>query len=513
MPILSQTPQNKFNFLKEALIPSNLIHLEKNRSIADGLPAFIAKQAITNIKNNFKQNVGWATESDCFNSHFGGIDNVCAIAAETGHGKTRLARSLCLDFLNADPFNAVLYLSGEEDETAIQKNVVSGILNINTSLWSEPLSKEGQFSVYYAKKVNELYRTKDPEQKKLFTEYNSLLNRFKVKTRGDNVFENKESFQRAIASAIANSIIGDKPLNELLVVVDHLGEFDLDSGTSENDYNRTNSVLKLVMDAVSQESGEYITDFKTMLSSEADKKEVLENVYNQVFDNMRLFMDSNQITYSKEELQEKIYFTKIRFLILCQLKNDAVSEFGRNTVRQWKWSASTLGGSTKIGQKMLQVLFVWNLQGFNNNDTSDTNAVIQSKKVNGTWNMGMLKVSKNRNGKSNKILPYLFNTGSQRIIIPPCAKLIDVNEYEKWLEDNSFVEKPKKWGANKDEESNLVEEVDVVKSMTRYLSYIKSNSNINGWVSSWKKNNEYRERFYNLFQIEDLVPQITVRNK
>lgn len=513
MPNVSPSQPNKTNTFQDSLIPANLIHLEKNRSIADGLPAFVAKQAISNIRNNFKQNVGWATESDCFNSQFGGIDNVCAIAAETGHGKTRLARSLCLDFLNADAFNAVLYLSGEEDETAIEKNVVSGILNINTSLWSEPLSKEGQFSVYYAKKVNELYQTKNEEQKNLFIEYNSLLNRFKVKTRGDNVFENKESFQRAIASAVANSIIGDKPLNELLVVIDHLGEFDLDNGTSDSDYNRTNSVLKLVMDAVSQENGEYITDFKTMLSSEVEKGKILENVYNQVYDNMLDFMDSNQIHYTKEELKEKIYFTKIRFLILCQLKNDAVSEFGRNTVKQWKWSASTLGGSTKIGQKMLQVLFVWNLQGFNNYDLLNSKEIQQKNEVCGTWNMGMLKVSKNRNGKSNKILPYLFNTGSQRIVIPPCAKLIDADGYENWLEENSFAEKPKKWGADKGDENQTNEKIDAMRSMTKYLSSIQSNPNINGWVSSWKEKENDRKRFYNLFAIEDLVPQITIKNK
>lgn len=492
----NSTQPNKTNILQESLDPVNLINLEKNRKISDGIPSFIAKQAISNIKNNFKQNIGWSTESDCFNSDFGGIDSVCAIAAQTGHGKTRLARSLALDFLNANPYNSVLYLSGEEDETAIQRNVLSGILNINVSLWTEKLSIDGQLPVYYSKKVSELYKTKDPEQKKLFKEYNSLVNRFQIKTRGDKVFKNKESLQKAIASAIANSIMGDKPLNELLVVIDHLGEFDLDSGMSENDYNRTNAVLELVMDAVSQDEGEYITDFKTMLSSEGEKKELLENVYGQVYDNMQSFMDANGISYSEEELMKKIYFTKIKFLILCQLKNDAVSDFGRNTLKQWKWSGATLGGSTKISQKMLQIIFVWNLQGFNNYDSFASKISLQTKKVDGSWNMGMLKVSKNRNGNSNKIMPYLFNTGSQRIMIPPCAKLIDENSYENWLEQNAFNDK-----------SNASD------SMLAYLSSIKNNSNINGWVASWKKAEEHRKRFYNLFKIGDLIQQITIGNR
>lgn len=510
MPNFSPSQTNKTNIFQESLIPTNAIHLEKNRNIAEGIPAFIAKQAITNIKTDFKQNIGWVTESDCFNSEFGGIDNVCAIAAQTGHGKTRLARSLALDFLNANPYNAVLYLSGEEDETAIEKNVLSGILNINVSLWTEKLAIDGQLPVYYAKKVDELYKTKNLKEKELFTEFNSLLNRFKIKTRGDKVFKNKESFQKTIASAITNSIMGDKPLNELLVVVDHLGEFDLDSGTSENDYNRTNAVLELVMDAVSQDEGEYITDFKTMLSSEGEKKELLENIYNQVYDDLENFMDANCISYSKEELMKKIYFTKIKFLILCQLKNDAVSDFGRNTIKQWKWSPATLGGSTKIGQKMLQVIFVWNLQGFNNRGSLDTKEIQQSKKTDGSWNMGMLKVSKNRNGNSNKIIPYLFNTGSQRIVIPPCPELLDENDYEEWLEQNSFIKKQnKKWG----EDNSQTEEINVFQSMLKYLNSIKSNSNINGWVKSWEESNTHRKRFYNLFKIGDLVSQITIRNK
>lgn len=499
---MPQINSQNFDTFQESIKPQNRIHLEKCESIGKTSVNYLVKKSVSNIKDNFKQNIGWSTHSKFFNDIFNGIAPVTAIAAQPGNGKTRLARSLAIDFLNADPYNVVLYLSGEEDSSEITENVLSRLLCVNTSLWGEKLSIEGQLPVYISKKIHELIRTRDKEKKNLFTEYMQILNRFKFKSKGDDVFSSRESFKKAIAEAITNSIIGDKPLNELLVVVDHLGEFDLGGGNTEGDYERTNGVLNLIKEATAQKEGEYVLDFKTMINNKEMRSELLEETYNTVFDKLQDIMDSNSIRdengndYTKESLKKQIYYTKIKFLVLCQLKSEANQEFGGKVIKQWKWTDGSIGGSKKIGERMQQIIYLWNLKGFNESDAAITSQNERTKRVMGDINMGMIKIAKNRRGLSNKIFPYQFNTGSQEISIPPCRNLINSGTYEKWIEDNSFDDK---------------NELSKSRAMTNYLNMIRNDTTMTRWLSSWEENKIHQKRFNKLFEIDALINQLNIK--
>lgn len=325
-----------------------------------------------------KEHKGWSTGFKEFDTATNGMSPMTVIAGSPGSGKSTTTRWMALNFLKTNPNNRVLFLTAEDGKRDFIKILKSLILSINKDIFDCDFKKlfphlnYNSFSEFLLDKTLKVAKEK-PE---IYAEYVSLINRLEYKNgdSGSGVFEDKQAFVHTIIDTLlgySNPHDTGEPINELLVVLDHLGEFKFIQG--DNEYERLNDIMESIMTMA--------LGFTTKVKDEMEQNNIIKNpfVYNirerilgedgqKRFEELsaRLKEKYSILVESSGEDWDDFYedvindcnVPRVKFLLLSQFKTDAYKS-GNYQKKTYELNSSDLESSKRLGQKSPQIFFVW----------------------------------------------------------------------------------------------------------------------------------------------------------
>jgi len=504
---------------KVGIVP---IHIDIKHKIKEALLA----------QFNSSEYKGWTTGSEYFNELTGGMADIVTLAGSPGGTKSSVARWLSLNFLNANRYNKVLFLSAEDNKDEFHRLITCLMLNINKDIFKAdfkqlcPQLKVNTFGEFLIKQMMKGAQNDPATYKK----YHETINRFEYKTKGDGAFENKDTLIHSIIDTLigySNGVSMNKPVNELLVVLDHLGEFNLSN--TENEYERANDILETVMSL----SGGYqsldtayfkkrvggknpfVYNIMDKINGDPQKEKEFNDCMARMKGEYEDFLSSQGMS-SWDDLQKEIIselnIPRVKFLLLSQFKTDAYKS-GNWKKQTYELNTSDLESSKRLGQKTFQAFFCWKEESpFVPNKVkdyystgcrpSDIKAYLQPIST-----LTYLFCSKNRIGFNNWICPVFSNlaTGS---MIPFSLK---TEKIDGTLNPYNIKQFRDEFGLDFRETSNKEDLPDTAKTwsyrhklLQRDIFNGSVNVHHNSYVSSFKQSQEEQNEFYKFFDIDSL---------